>query len=236
MCAGRCRCGKSVCPWPAHLGAADLEAWVLGELRDLVVRDAEGMEAAIERFIESVKGSRQGDDDLPRHRKEIQHIERQVNALVAGVDPENVSLINGKLTSLRQRKEFLQQQVRMAEASSEGFDEKTLRRFAAERIGLLHEMMAGRRDEKARQVVASFIDEIVIEPETKTGYMAINAGFFAEGGPDGGARYSRGQEPNLPPAPAPRAQRWPTGRNLPLFDAPKTKQPAPWKRVGSAGC
>ena len=136
--------GKSVCPWPAHLGAADSEAWVLGELRDLVVRDAEGMEAAIERFIESGRSAPgRATTTFPATAREIQHIERQVNALVAGVDPENVSLINGKLTSLRQRKEFLQQQVRMAEASSEGFDEKTLRRFAAERIGLLHEMEDG---------------------------------------------------------------------------------------------
>ncbi len=230
VCAGRCRCGKSVCPWPAHLGAADLEAWVLGELREMVMRDTKGMDDAIERFIESVRGTQQGDDDLPRHRMEIQQIERQVNALVSGVDPENVALINGKLTSLRQRKEFLQQQVRMAEASSEGFDEKALRRFATERIGLLHELMAGRRDEKARQVLASFVDEIVIEPETKTGYMAINAGFFADGGPGGiDDQAGVGSEP----APAPAHARTSANRAKPPAPTPQKPNNPPLGRDGS---
>ena len=55
----------------------------------------------------------------------------------------------------------------------------------------LDQLMAGRRDEKARQVMASYVDEIVVDPATKTGYMVVNAGL---GDPEGDP-----QKPDDPP-------------------------------------
>ena len=48
-------------------------------------------------------------------------------------------------------------------------------------------------------MMASYVDEIVIEPETKTGYMVVNAGFFGatQEGSSGAERES--QTPNDPP-------------------------------------
>ncbi len=185
ICAGRSRSGKSVCPHSAHVRAVDLEAWVLAQLQELVFADKAGVQDAIELFIEAVKTSHPTDGAIRSHKREIADIDSQVTGLITHLDPANLALVNDKLTAFRKRKEYLQEQVRGAEATEASLDEKALRRFATERVGLLSEAMAGRRDEKVRQVMASYIDEIVIEPATKTGYLAINAGFFGDGGPDG---------------------------------------------------
>ena len=199
ICSGRCRCGKSVCPVSAHVRADDLEAWVLGELKSMILADGEGMESAIDRFVEAVRGQRPSDVSTRSQKQEIAQIERQVDALVTGLDPANVALINDKLSQLRRRKVYLQEQVRAAEAEGGTFDEKALRRFATERIGLLGEMLAGARNEKVRQVMASYVDEIVIEPETKTGYMVVNAGIFGGNQADSSGAERETQEPNDPP-------------------------------------
>lgn len=184
ICAGRCRSGKSVCPHSAHVRANELEAWALAELQSIVFDDGGGVEEAIERFVATVRDGHPADTTIRTHTREIAQIDAQVDAIVTRLDPANLVLVNDKLTAMRVRKEWLQQQVRAAEATESSMDEKALRRFATERIGMLAEIISGRRDEKARQVIASYVDEIIIEPETKTGYMAVNAGLFG-GSPDG---------------------------------------------------
>ncbi len=204
ICAGRCRSGKSVCPFPGHVKAEQLEVWVLEQLQEMVFQDSGGVEEAIEWFINAVRSAHPTDGAIRAHQREIAQIDAQVDALVAHLDAANLALVNGKMTNLRTRKEWLQQQVRAAEMQEASLDEKALRSFATERIGMLAEIMGGRRDEKARQVIASYIDEIVIEPETKTGYMAVNAGLFGEApdAPDGGAEAVGESEANFEAAPA----------------------------------
>lgn len=63
-------------------------------------------------------------------------------------------------------------------------DEKSLRKWAAERIGLLAQITAGQRDEESRRMLALYVDEIRIDPATKTGVFILNAhiaGFAGSG-------------------------------------------------------
>lgn len=178
ICSGRCRSGKSVCPHSAHVRADALEAWVLAQLQRMVLSDAGGVEAAIKRFVEVIRGAPAGPDSAGLER-EIAQIDATVNTLIIGLDPANLTMINDRLTQLRRRKEYLQQQLRTAK--SDNVDETAIRTWAAERINLLAEMAAGRRDEAVRRVLASYIDEIRIDPATKTGVLVVNANIAALG-------------------------------------------------------
>lgn len=173
VCAGRSRCGKSVCPYPSHVPADKLEAHVLTEVQRVVLADQVGVDAAVEAFVASVRAQHGAMDPAPV-RREIARIDQQVHAILNGLDPANVSFVNSKLSEMRQRKENLQQELRRHESS--GFDEKALRKWASERLQIFSEILAGRRDDKARNAIASYVDEIVIDPKTKTGRLVINAG------------------------------------------------------------
>jgi site-specific DNA recombinase len=194
ICSGRTKCGKSVCPHPAHISAEDLENWVLGELDRVVKADARGVEQAIEATVRELR-ARAGSIDVRPIEKELAQITATVDSLIAGLDPANLPLINDKLTSLRRRKEFLQEQMRAVSATKLNFDEVAVRKWASERVSLLQDLLRGRRDEMARQAIASYVDEILINPADKTATLAVNAGLGATLGAG-----SDPQKPNDPPA------------------------------------
>lgn len=68
-----------------------------------------------------------------------------------------------------------------AAGHADGDDVQALRRWARERLGLLGDVVRGRRDEKARQMLASYIDELVVDPAAKTGRLVVNAGLADAG-------------------------------------------------------
>jgi site-specific DNA recombinase len=193
ICSGRTKCGKSVCPYPAHISAEELENWVLGELDRVVKADARGVEQAIEATVRELR-ERAGAIDIRPIEKELAQITATVDSLVSGLDPANLPLINDKLTSLRRRKDFLQEQIRAVSATKLNFYEVAVRKWATERVSLLQDLLRGRRDEMARQAIASYVDEIVINPADKSATLAVNAGFGGNVGP------SDPQKPNDPPA------------------------------------
>ena len=85
-----------------------------------------------------------------------------MNALLTGLDPANLPLINDRLTQLRQRKEQLQRELRAAMTVGRQFDESALRRWATERITGLADAIDGRRNERVRRVLTSYVDEIIV--------------------------------------------------------------------------
>jgi site-specific DNA recombinase len=192
ICSGRTKCGWSVCPHPAHISADELEGWVLGELQKFVLADTRGVEEAIEATVRGLR-ERAGSVDTKPIEKELKQIDATIDALVAGLDPANLALVNDKLTTLRRRRDFLQAQMRAVGATKLAFDEAAVRRWAAERVTLLEDLLKGRRDEMARQAIASYVNEIVIDPGEKTATLAVNAGF----GPLGNSNDP--QKPNDPP-------------------------------------
>ena len=175
-CSGRRAYGETACPVPSHVKAGDLEAWVLDKLGGFVFADREGVDEAIDRFVALTKGNNGPEPGTKEIERELAQIEVTVNAIMSGIDPANLPMLNERLTQLRRRKEHLQAELRAAKSATQDFDEKGLRRWAQERIGGLADAMAGHRNEQVRRVLAAYVGEIVIFPAMKTGVMRVNAG------------------------------------------------------------
>ncbi len=114
-------------------------------------------------------------DDVERLDIELAEIDATVNALLSGLVPANLPLVNDRLTQLRHRRERLQRERRAAATVSRPFDELAIRRWATERIAGLAGAIDGRRNEHVRRVLTSYVDEIVIWPSTKTGLLRVSA-------------------------------------------------------------
>lgn len=177
-CAGRRSYGKEVCRYSAHVKADDLEAWVLGRLRDFVFADARNTADAVDRFAQAVIGVGDASDTNAAAEQEIAKIDATIRAITMNIDPANLVLLNDRLTQLRQRKLHLERQARAATTSSRSLDEKAIRRWATEQISGLADAIDGRRDEKVRRVIAAYVEEVVIYPSKKTGYLAVNANLW----------------------------------------------------------
>ncbi|MCC6426645.1 MAG: recombinase zinc beta ribbon domain-containing protein [Phycisphaerales bacterium] len=229
ICAGRTKCGASVCPHPAHISAEDLEGWVLAELQRMVLADTRGIDDAIEATVRELR-ERAGAVDTKGMEKELAQIAATIESLIAGLDPANLPLINEKLTTLRRRKEFLQEQMRAVGSTKLAFDEVAVRRWAAERVTLLDELIKGRRDEMARQAIASYVDEIVIDPGQKTAVMTVNAGLGVPecdpSGNDGPPSPNSPQKPSDPPSGGSQVAPIEDGgwSDAGLFRAPETRR------------
>lgn len=145
-----------------------------------------------------------------------------MNAIMVGIDPSNLPLLNERLTQFRRRKEHLQGELRAAKAASRDHDEKGLRRWARERITGLADAAAGHRNENVRRVLASYVDEIIVDPVGKTGVMRVNAGLAAliEAGRDGL------DDPCLRPLVANERPRGANGRPRNANDRPNGRSPA----------
>lgn len=178
-CAGRRQYGKDICRVPSHVKSTDLEAWALRKLQQLVFADRTAVDDAVDRFVELARAQADAGPDTNVIERELAQVDATVTAIMANIDPANLPLLNERLTQLRRRKEHLQADLRAAKAASRDLDEKGLRRWARERIGGLADAMAGRRNEHVRRVLGTYIDEIVINPTTKTGVMRVNAGLAA---------------------------------------------------------
>jgi hypothetical protein len=165
--------GKTVCTCSAHIKANAIETWLLERLAHEVFVDGECVEAAVERFVEKASGEQQTNAQFDAWRREVEQIDTTVKAITMNIDPANLPLLNDRLTQLRHRKDHVEREIMRAERSLDGLDEKALRKWANERVGGLAAAMKGQRDEKVRQVIASYIEEIIIYPSTKTGHVTF---------------------------------------------------------------
>jgi len=125
-CSGRRGKGKAICAHSAHVRADDLETWVLGKLTDLVLADAEGVDEAVARFAALAASDDGAPSEADRLAREIAEVDATVNALVSGIDPANMPLINDRLTRLRKKKEHLQRELRAAKAVTTGTERAAL--------------------------------------------------------------------------------------------------------------
>ena len=174
-CAGRRSHGRQICPVSSSIPAEALERWVLDKLACLVFTDRKGVEAAVDGFVATVLGQRVPHRDTPGLAQQIKEVEATLRAITANIDPANLSLLNDRLTQLRQRKESLERELAAGGAPGGRVDEAALRQWALERIGGLADAMNGRRDETVRNVLASYVGAIKVTPSTKSGVMLINA-------------------------------------------------------------
>lgn len=143
-CAGRRSHGATICATPSTLRAEQLEAWVLGKLRDIVLMDHEAVDEAIERFARTAARHDPGNTDDHRIAREIKELNDLVTALTMNIDPANLPLLNDRLTQLRLRKECLERELHLARQEKNHSDVATLRTWARDQLAGLHDAMTGR--------------------------------------------------------------------------------------------
>jgi site-specific DNA recombinase len=177
-CAGRRRYGKANCPTPGSVRAEPLERWVLDKVAGLVFADKSGVEEAIEQFVQKAIGRPTNGPSIEQLEKEMQDIDATIMAMTRSIDPANLALLNERLTQMRKRKETLEVELRAVRLGNEAQGEDELRRWAEECIRGLAAAVDGRRDEKTREIIACYVDEIRINPVDKTGEMVLNAEAF----------------------------------------------------------
>ncbi len=178
-CGGRRTHGKLICPTPAHIKAGDLESWVLGKLERLVLGDAAGTQAAIDRIVALLMTEDGSAAEVERLEGELRKVGETVAALTASIDPANLALLNDKLTQLRLRKEHLEQELAAARLAGPSRDERVIRQWAKRQLAGLADALNGRRDDEARRVLGSYVERITLWPSTKRGEMALHPGCWS---------------------------------------------------------
>jgi DNA invertase Pin-like site-specific DNA recombinase len=174
ICSGRRRHGKTICEVPSTLRAEEIEQWVLDKLGNLIPTDSKGMETAIQRFIASVAISDPRSTDAERIAREITEINNTVSALTMNIDPANLVMLNDRMTQMRLRKNALEEELRMAKRSQGDHDPAELRRWAKSQLTGLRAAMDGVRDDATREVIATYVNKIVVWPSKKRGEMWLN--------------------------------------------------------------
>jgi len=177
-CSGRRSHGTTVCAASSHIPAPALETWVLGKLNHLVLADLPGVEAGVDRFIEAALGQTSGAPDIDALARQLREVDATVKALIMHIDPANLSLLNDRLTQLRLRRENIEREIADAKTAVQQVDERGLRKWATEQLTGLREVLDGRRDEKARKVIAAYVERIVVTPSAKTGVLELNPGAY----------------------------------------------------------
>lgn len=137
---------------------------MLGKLQDIVLTDDEAVDAAIDRFVDSVSRQNPCTTDVDRIAREIKQINDTVTALTTHVDPANLALLNDRLTQFRLRKECLERELHLARQSKCSPDVGTLRTWARNQLAGLQEAMAGTRNDRTRDVIATYLDRITVWP------------------------------------------------------------------------
>ena len=130
----RCRVrqvsGSAACPSCA-VKAEDLEAGVVAGVRQFY-----GLDSDRETWEEMLRASFAGyvpdvAPDVAPLQKQLDHIENRINAVMDGLDPDNIQMVDRKLTAWRQEAEALRSEIAAAEAQaaqSIDIDEMVFRR------------------------------------------------------------------------------------------------------------
>ena len=174
ICAGRRSHGTGICATPSTLRAEQLESWVLGKLQAIVLADEPAVDAAIDRFVASATHHNGNAPNTERIAAELKQVSETVTALAMNIDPANLPLLNDRLTQLRRRKEALEDELRGAQRSSDPCDVAGLRKWARAQLAGLHAAMAGTRNDRTRDVIASYVERITVWPSQKRGEMLLN--------------------------------------------------------------
>lgn len=173
-CSGRRRHGKTICEVPSTLRAEQIEDWVLDKLGGIVATDGHEVETGIQRFIANAAISNPGMADAERIAAEIRQINDMVTALTMNIDPANLAMLNDRLTQLRLRKDALDEELRMARRSRGDHDPAELRHWARSQLTGLRAAMDGVRTDATREVIATYVNKIVVWPSQKRGEMHLN--------------------------------------------------------------
>ncbi len=169
--------GRAVC-LHTMIDADALDAWVLRQLRVVVLGDADTAERAIDAFVRDAMGGRDDGEDRAGVQKELAAVSKRIKATVGLLG--NAEL--GGMAELEQALVDLQRQRKELEARLAGCDapaspapsEKEVRAWAKEKIEALGAAVAGRLPPmELRNVVSGYVDRIEVDPVAKTGTMCL---------------------------------------------------------------
>ena len=133
------------------------------------------METAIQRFIANAAISNPGAADAERIAAEIRQINDMVTALTMNIDPANLAMLNDRLTQLRLRKDALEEELRMAKAGQGPITTRpNCDGGPGRKLTGLRAAMDGVRTDATREVIATYVDKIVVWPSQKRGEMHLN--------------------------------------------------------------
>lgn len=170
-CSGYHASGRHTCV-SAHVPADDYEGWLLGQIKALVFAQGQTVENVVERFVQEILATQQ-QDDTGRRLKEIDtgkaRIRQSVDALLSNIEPENMALINSKLSDLRRQLAELDAEAKQLKAEApKTVDAASLRKFAYEKLSRLQETVTGYGDTvRTRQVLEGYVAKIEVNPQEK---------------------------------------------------------------------
>ncbi len=173
ICAGRRSHGETICPTPSTLRCEEIEAWMLDKLRETVLTDADSVDAAVERFIETMGRQNPIAADAERIVRELKQVNDTVTALTMSIDPANLSMLNDRLTQLRLRKERLEEELRTAKKPAASTDGRAMQKWAHGLLDRLQAAIGGVRDDSTRDAIATYVDRITVWPSRKRGEMVL---------------------------------------------------------------
>jgi len=168
--------GLAVCR-STQIRADELEAWVLGKVRDMIFGDAQTMTAAVDMFVSSVL-AREGDgDNGAAVEKELAAVNKRIRAtaaMLADSDLANLKELKATLVELKRRREALEARKTQAVADAKSLDERTLREWATAKFHQMADAAEGTLPlPETKQLLQTFIDRIEIDPERRIGCMYV---------------------------------------------------------------
>jgi len=88
--------------------------------------------------------------------------------------PGNLAMLNDRLTQMRLRKQSLEDELRIIRRNHADCNVSELRRWARTQLTTLHTAMDGERNDATREVIATYVNKIVVWPSQKRGEMHLN--------------------------------------------------------------
>ncbi|MGQ9661873.1 MAG: zinc ribbon domain-containing protein [Kiritimatiellia bacterium] len=160
------------------IDADALDAWVLRQLRVVVLGDTDTAEQAIDAFVRDAMGGRDNGEDRAGVQKELAAAGKRIKAtvgLLGNAELGGMAELEQALVDLRrQRKELEPRLAGCAAPASPAPSEKEVQEWAKEKIEKLDAAVSERWPPmELRRVVSGYVDRIEIDPVAKTGTMYL---------------------------------------------------------------
>ncbi|GEM_PF-4964651 len=171
--------GLAVCR-STQIRADELEAWVLGKVRDMIFGNAETMTAAVDRFVKNILAKDGGNGhDIAAVEKELAALNKRIRATAAMLADSNLAdleELKATLVELKRRREVLEARKTQVAANGEPLDERALRQWATDKFRRMADAAEGSLPlPETKQLLQTFIDRIEIDPERRFGCMYVPA-------------------------------------------------------------
>jgi len=168
--------GKSVCK-ATHIQANALDAWVMAQVREVILGSGEAFQPAVERFIEAVREQHARPSSGADTKRDLAAITKRIKAtvgLLADGDLADVEELRQALVDLKRQRDTLQAQLETAPAASEAPETGQLRAWATQRLQTLDSVLRpGEATMEMRRVVHEFVDRIEVDPHAKIGTLYL---------------------------------------------------------------